>query len=53
LRKSEVAVEVKNGFRFPWQKRTPVKIIPPYSKKYDGIRKGTLDTFSKSNSDDY
>jgi hypothetical protein len=39
---------VKSGFRFPWQKRAAAKVINTHAKKYDEIRKGTLDNFLES-----
>jgi len=39
---------VKSGFRFSWQKRAPAKAIKTHAKKYDEIRKGSLDNFLES-----
>ncbi len=48
MRISEVAVEMKNDYRFPWQKRAAAKVIKPHATKYDEIRKGSLDNFLES-----
>lgn len=42
IRKTNGLVEIKGGFRFPWQKRAPSQITESYEKKYTKLRKGTF-----------